>query len=69
MSDGLPERFNKEKRMLGYDQIFKRIENIPADYSAKKILNDLNNLSDEWSEGGLLEDDLTLMVIKRLPLS
>lgn len=65
MSDGLPERFNKERKMLGQEKIAEKLKIISTTHSAEEIVDELYNLSEEWSDGRILDDDLTLVVIKK----
>jgi PAS domain S-box-containing protein len=63
MSDGLPELFNINKKMLDYDRIeacYQEVANLPA----QQIVNKLVQLGDQWAPEKDNEDDITLVAIK-----
>lgn len=63
MSDGLMERFNKERDLLGIERIERRFADASS-YSSSDILNQLIQLSEQWGGGNSQEDDITLMILK-----
>jgi serine phosphatase RsbU (regulator of sigma subunit) len=63
LSDGLPELFNKDKEMFGYQRIKKLI----ADNAGKpvnEIIQSMLYAADEWSSGSSQNDDITMIAIK-----
>ncbi|QHT69816.1 PAS domain S-box protein [Rhodocytophaga rosea] len=63
LSDGLPELFNADREMLGYERIqscFKAAANLPAE----QIIKCLNQTCEEWAAGHDNEDDMSVIVIK-----
>jgi len=63
ISDGLSELFNKQKQMLGYENISKcLLENAPL--TAKEIGIKLFELADKWLNSSSQNDDITVAVIK-----
>jgi serine phosphatase RsbU (regulator of sigma subunit) len=64
VSDGLPERKNYEGEELGYPAILEHIA-AHKDLSVHEIMNSLNDLGNNWSQGLANDDDITIMVIKR----
>lgn len=64
MSDGLPELFNSDKEMLGYDRIRDRFAAVAKDASAKEIIDKIEILSQEWVNGGAINDDIALITLK-----
>ena len=63
MSDGLPERFNEENEMLGYEQmqaILARAATLPA----AEIIQQFVQCGDDWGQGRLPDDDVTFVVLK-----
>ncbi|MDX1587223.1 MAG: PP2C family protein-serine/threonine phosphatase, partial [Balneolaceae bacterium] len=64
MTDGLPECFNAEGKMLGYDRLYEIISNT-ADKSPKQILNILQQTSRSWLQGSPQDDDMTIFIFKR----
>lgn len=63
MSDGLPELFNKQKEMLGYERIMDRFAAV-AKGSTKEIIGAIEQLSQEWADGGEINDDIALIALK-----
>jgi serine phosphatase RsbU (regulator of sigma subunit) len=66
MSDGFPERFNPEGEMLGYD----RAAGVLAEAGhgdAEAIVDHFTRASDDWADGRPTDDDLTFVVLRRLP--
>lgn len=64
MSDGLPERFNPHNEMFDYDRTRTAFLDLAAD-SPQAIIEGLLRASEAWAEGRPLDDDLTLVVLKR----
>jgi phosphoserine phosphatase RsbU/P len=64
MSDGLPERFNPSSELFEYERT-KEALSAHACATPSAIVDGLIRTSDEWARGRPLDDDLTLVVIKR----
>jgi sigma-B regulation protein RsbU (phosphoserine phosphatase) len=64
ISDGLPELPNKGNDLLDYPLVFSCIKD-NAKKSAGEIKDALVELSDEWAEGLMNPDDITIVVIKK----
>ena len=64
ISDGLPELPNKRNDLLDYPLVFNCIKD-NAKKSAGEIKDALVELSDEWAEGLMNPDDITIVVIKK----
>lgn len=64
MTDGLPESFNTEGKMLGYDRVCKLISKT-ADKSPDEILDQLLQTSKSWLQGNQQDDDMTFFIFKR----
>jgi phosphoserine phosphatase RsbU/P len=64
MSDGLPERFNPASELFEYERT-KEALSAHAAASPRAIVDGLLRMSDEWAKGRPLDDDLTLVVLKR----
>jgi len=65
ISDGLPELPNNDNILLDYDEIEKCI-GVNAHKSSEEIKNALVNLADQWSNGIMNPDDITIVVIKKV---
>ena len=65
ISDGLPELPNSDNILLDYDEIEKCI-GVNAHKSSEVIKNALVNLADQWSNGIMNPDDITIVVIKNV---
>jgi serine phosphatase RsbU (regulator of sigma subunit) len=63
MSDGLPELFNKDKEMFGYERIINIYKN-SASKNPEDIIQDLKNAGSEWTNDAAPDDDVTFVVIK-----
>ena len=63
MSDGLPELFNPKKELLDYDRIQERFAAV-AKETADTIVKKIDELSQEWAEGGEINDDIAILVLK-----
>lgn len=64
MSDGLPERFNPAQEMFDYERTKAAFVRL-AHAAPHAIAAGLLKASEEWAEGRPLDDDLTLVVLKR----
>ena len=64
ISDGLPELPNKEDILLDYPKVLKCIEN-NCNESADGIKDALVRMSDNWADGLMNPDDITIVVIKK----
>ena len=63
MSDGLPETFNKQDEMLGYEKAIKLFEEA-ANKSPEEIISYLVNAGNKWANGRIQDDDITFVVLK-----
>lgn len=63
MSDGLPELFNKDKEMFGYERVMNIYKN-SASKNPEEIIKDLKNAGSEWTDDEAPDDDVTFVVIK-----
>jgi serine phosphatase RsbU (regulator of sigma subunit) len=63
LTDGLPELFNKDKEMFGYQRIEKLIID-NADKPVNEIIQSLLYAADGWSNGSSQNDDITMIGIK-----
>jgi len=63
LSDGLPELFDSEKEMFGYDRVTTEYEKV-ASNNANEIIEHLKNVGTEWLKGNDPDDDVTFVVIK-----
>ena len=64
ISDGLPELPNPTDEMLDYEKVYSCIKE-NAEKSADEIKDALVNLSDDWANGVMNPDDITIVVIKK----
>lgn len=64
MSDGLPERFNPDDEMFDYERTRAAFIQL-AHATPSAIADGLLKASEEWAQGRPLDDDLTLVVLKR----
>lgn len=64
MSDGLPERFNPDDEMFDYERTRAAFIQL-AHTTPHAIADGLLKASEEWAQGRPLDDDLTLVVLKR----
>ena len=64
ISDGLPELPNKDNILLDYPKVFDCIKN-NCNKGAEKIKDALVDMSDNWSNGLMNPDDITIVVIKK----
>jgi len=65
MSDGLPEMLNGDDEMLGYDRVGEVFQ-AHAGASPSEIADGLLAAGDAWASGRPQEDDVTLVVLRRL---
>ena len=65
ISDGLPELPNDDNILLDYEEIESCI-GLNAHKSSEEIKNALVNLADQWSNGIMNPDDITIVVIKKV---
>ena len=64
LSDGLPEATNTNDEMLGYEAVYDcMLENI--DQEPQDLLDTLSKLGSDWIKGTQLDDDITLLVVKK----
>ncbi len=63
MSDGLPELFNKDKEMFGYERVMNIYKN-SASKNPEDIIEELKNAGSEWTNDEAPDDDITFVVIK-----
>jgi serine phosphatase RsbU (regulator of sigma subunit)/ligand-binding sensor domain-containing protein len=63
MSDGLPEMFNKDKELFGYERVIETYQR-SADKNPEEIIIELKNAGSEWSQSETPDDDVTFVVIK-----
>lgn len=64
-SDGLSERFNVHRELLGYERLKAGLEAIQHQHmTATQILAQVALIGDDWAAGAPLDDDITLMVVK-----
>lgn len=64
ISDGLPEAENENKELYDYhriNSILKSSNELDAESIKKKLFSSL----DEWLNGGIPQDDVTVLIIKR----
>jgi serine phosphatase RsbU (regulator of sigma subunit) len=64
MSDGLTERFNPDDEMFDYERTKTAFIQL-AHTAPHAIAAGLLKASEEWAQGRPLDDDLTLVVLKR----
>ena len=66
LTDGLPEGKNRNEEMFEYQRVesafISKAQASPAD-----IVSHLMNEGERWSDGAALDDDVTILVIKRVP--
>jgi serine phosphatase RsbU (regulator of sigma subunit)/streptogramin lyase len=64
LSDGLPEAENAAGEMLGYEAVMDCIQNNKKE-NPESIKNTLLDLGDNWLNGMPLQDDITIVVVKK----
>jgi serine phosphatase RsbU (regulator of sigma subunit) len=62
-SDGLPELFDKDMNMFGYDNVTKVFSEV-ADRSPEEIIEHMNRTGSDWIGNSEPDDDVTFVVIK-----
>jgi serine phosphatase RsbU (regulator of sigma subunit) len=63
LTDGLPELFNRDKKMFGYDRVKECFKEVGAN-SSREIVSHLNKRAEEWLNYKPQDDDMTFVVIK-----
>ncbi len=63
LSDGLPELFNENKEMFDYPRIKETFKQV-GETSPQNIINHFVKMSNDWSDDGCLNDDITFVVLK-----
>lgn len=63
MSDGLPELFNNQKELFGYDRVQNEFHKT-GNLSPEEIINRLKSRASDWTGGKDPNDDVTFVVIK-----
>lgn len=63
MSDGLPEMFNDQNAMLGYEPLEQEILGA-AGRPAAEIVERISRCAEQWRGGAPLRDDVTLLVLR-----
>lgn len=63
MSDGLPELFNRNKEMFGYDRVLETYKKA-AGKNPEEIIEILKNTGSNWADNEAPDDDVTFVVIK-----
>ncbi|HEU0183903.1 MAG TPA: SpoIIE family protein phosphatase [Blastocatellia bacterium] len=63
MSDGLPERFNREGGMFDYSRTMETLTDAAA-RSPREIIERLAGAGEEWAGGRPQDDDVTFVVLK-----
>jgi serine phosphatase RsbU (regulator of sigma subunit) len=63
MSDGLPERFNREGEMFDYSRTMETLVNA-ATRSPREIIECLAGAGENWADGRPQDDDVTFVVLK-----
>ncbi len=66
MSDGLPECVNGAGDLLGYERPKRTLQRL-SNRSASDILAGLLAEADQWLDGGALDDDRTMLVLRYMP--
>jgi serine phosphatase RsbU (regulator of sigma subunit) len=63
MSDGLPERFNREGEMFDYSRTMQTLVEAAA-HSPREIIEHLAGAGENWADGRPQDDDVTFVVLK-----
>ncbi|HEU0183902.1 MAG TPA: SpoIIE family protein phosphatase [Blastocatellia bacterium] len=63
MSDGLPERFNREGEMFDYSRTMETLTDAAA-RSPREIIECLAGAGEDWADGRPQDDDVTFVVLK-----
>ena len=64
VSDGLPEAENENKELYDYQRI-NSILKTSNEFSAEEIKQKLFNSLNKWLKGGIPQDDVTVLIIKK----
>jgi len=64
MTDGLPEQKNAGQEMFDYSRVIDCFTAV-AEKKPEEIISHLVGKAEEWMEGSLQEDDITLLVIRK----
>ena len=62
-SDGLPELFDKDLNMFGYENVTRAFSKV-ADKSPAEIIENLNKVGADWVGNSEPDDDVTFVVLK-----
>ena len=65
LSDGLPEASNENKEMYDYDRIVELIKNSHMK-EPEDIKKEFFKSLDSWLDGGIPDDDVTLVIVKKV---
>jgi serine phosphatase RsbU (regulator of sigma subunit) len=63
LTDGLPELFNRDKEMFGYDRVRECFKEV-GEESPGEIVSCLNKRAEKWLNYKPQDDDMTFVVIK-----
>ena len=63
MTDGVPERFNPNGDMFGYDRTSAILPSLTTN-SASEIVDQVVQAAEAWAEGRPQDDDVTVVVVK-----
>jgi serine phosphatase RsbU (regulator of sigma subunit) len=63
ISDGLPELFNENEEMFGYDRVKEVFKEAPRD-TATSVVRHLSQAGNSWRNGREPQDDITLVTVK-----
>ena len=63
MSDGFPERLNRDDEMLGYDKVRDAFSRAAGD-APQTVIDRLVAAGEAWADGKPAEDDMTFVVLK-----
>lgn len=64
-SDGLPEAFNRQRKMLETDRISEAMKKSPS-LSTQELIKTLVSMVSSWTESESLHDDITIAVIRKM---
>jgi len=63
LSDGLPELFNRDKEMFGYERITTEYEKVVGQ-TPEEIIEHMKSAGSDWVDGNEPNDDITFVVLK-----
>ncbi len=63
LTDGLPELFNRDRKMFGYNRVQECLKEVGAN-SSREIVSHLNKSAEKWLNYKPQDDDMTFVVIK-----